>query len=260
MIDHLFTHAQNSKKQYLTLDDVIDDPLFADIDYRLRGGVNITSEDDRLHTFLGDTESVLRKFYGKLHLVLEVTPEQVYYLRPQRRSNVPTTRLNQLEMVMGLTIVAMQWEKNATDFEWIPVDFLIERLKSQLSDERFAELYRLKPGIQTDHDIGRVKEETLKRLSRLSRLSFIKLNRDEKTFWATNAIYRFVEPLKGLSSEDELPGRISSLIQEGFLTDSPSPREQLRDTPGTEFEHWSSEGLISDGDSRDMFDVEEYDD
>lgn len=49
------------------------------------------------------------------------------------------------------------------------------------------------------------------------RYAFIQLSKDRQSFQTTPAIYRFIEPLRGLQQESEIPQRLAELIQEGYL-------------------------------------------
>jgi chromosome partition protein MukE len=236
---------------YGSILDVLDDEVFAETDYRLRAGVNISEEDNHLHSFLQQAEPVLIKYYQKFYLSLECTNEDVYFLQPQRRTMIPKNRLDQLTMVIGLTIVAMQLDKSVADFEWLTTGHLIERLRTQLSDSRFSDLYRRKGMVQTEFDHNKIQGETVKRLSVLSRLNFINLSKDKASFWPTAAIYRFVEPLRGLRDESELAEQIEALTRDGYLTESPAPGDKLREII-TSTEHWSDK--LVDGDKNmDLF-------
>ncbi|MDE3271526.1 chromosome partition protein MukE [Pseudoalteromonas sp. G4] len=243
--------ASNNEKLYDSILDVLDDDVFPETDYRLRAGVNITDEYDHLHSFLQQAETELTKYYQKFYLSLECTNEGVYFLQPQRRTLIPKSRLDQLTMVIGLTIVAMQLDKSAADYEWLTTGHLIERLRSQLSDSRFADLYRRKGVVKTEFDQSKVLAETTKRLSILSRLNFLNLSKDKTSFWPTAAIYRFVEPLRGLRDESELAEKIESLSREGYLIASPAPSEKSNNVE-IDTEHWS-ENLNHRVENMDMF-------
>ena len=243
--------TNRNKMLYGSILDVLDDEVFAETDYRLRAGVNITETDNHLHSFLQQAEPELIKYYQKFYLSLECSNEDVYFLQPQRRTMIPKSRLDQLTMVIGLTIVAMQLDKSAADYEWLTTGHLIERLRNLLSDSRFAELYRRKGMVQTEFDHSKIQIETVKRLSILSRLNFLNLSKDKASFWPSAAIYRFVEPLRGLRDESELSEQIEVLTRDGYLTESPAPGDKSRDIT-TSTEHWS-EKLIDEEENMVLF-------
>ncbi len=215
--------SDDRERIYDSLLDVLNDEVFALADYRLRCGSNITEEDNQLHSFILRAENELTDYYQKFRLTLVSTNEQVYYLQAQRQSMISKARLDPLTMVIGLTIVAMQLDQATANYEWLTTENMVERLRTQLSDTRFASLVRRKGGVQTGFDHTKVMQDIHKSLMRLANLNFIQLSKDKGAFWPTNAIYRFVDPLRGLSDPTGLSEHISTLISEGYLTDSTIP-------------------------------------
>ena len=210
--------SDDRERVYDNLLDVLNDEAFALADYHLRCGSNITEDNNHLHSFILRAEKELTEYYQKFRLTLVSTNEQVYYLQAQRQSMISKARLDPLTMVIGLTIVAMQLDQATTNYEWLTTENMIERLRTQLSDARFASLVRRKGAVQTGFDHTKVMQEVHKSLMRLANLNFIQLSKDKGAFWPTNAIYRFVDPLRGLSDPAGLPDHIATLISEGYLT------------------------------------------
>lgn len=62
-----------------------------------------------------------------------------------------------------------------------------------------------------------MQEDISKTLVVFHRYGFIQLSRDKQTFKTTPAIYRFIEPLRGLQQESDIPQRLAELIQAGYL-------------------------------------------
>ncbi|BES85430.1 hypothetical protein PEC302107_16260 [Pectobacterium araliae] len=197
--------------------DVMKSPLFPLVDYKLRKGVNILPSDYMLYSFVNQAFDPLCEYYSCLSLSLCLSNESVYYLLPQRRGKIPVERFNELQMVTGLLIVAMELEKQLSQTEWFTTNQLLERMSHQLSETRLLELFRRRPGQQTQYDLSKIQDEIKKALIVFERYAFIQLSRDRQSFQTTPAIYRFIEPLRGLQQESEIPQRLAELISEGYL-------------------------------------------
>ncbi|EYU15488.1 chromosome partition protein MukE [Photorhabdus bodei] len=206
-----------NSKLFKTFLDVLQSPVFPLVDYKLRKGINVLPVDYTLHSFISQAFVPLREYYSCLYLSLCLSNESVYYLLPQRRGQISVERFNELQMVTGLTIVAMDLEKQIGQDNWFMISQLLERMSHQLSESRLMELFRRRPGQQTQYDLTKIQDEIRKALVIFDRYAFIQLAKDKLSFQVTPAIYRFIEPLRGLQQESEIPQRLAELIQEGYL-------------------------------------------
>ncbi|HGA5498124.1 TPA: chromosome partition protein MukE, partial [Salmonella enterica subsp. enterica serovar Zanzibar] len=183
----------------------------------------------------------LCEYYDCLSLSLCFSNESVYYLLPQRRGKIPLERFNELQMVTGLIIVAMELEKQLSQKEWFTTNQLLERMSNQLSETRMLELFRRRPGQQTQYDLSKIQDEIRKSLIVFDRYAFIQLSKDRQSFQTTPAIYRFIEPLRGLQQESEIPQRLAELIQDGYLVNIDEAARDSVDEDLAESERFSAE-------------------
>lgn len=241
-------------KRFDTLMGVMKSSFFPIADYKLRRGINILPADYMLHTFVSQTFPFLYDYYSCLSLSLCLSNESVYYLLPQRAGKIPVERLNELQMVTGLIIVAMELEKPLGKNEWFTTNQLLERMNNQLSEARLQELFRRRPGQQTQYDLTKIQDEIRKALMLFDRYAFIQLSRDRLSFIATPAIYRFIEPLRGLQQESEIPQRLAELIHAGYLVNLD---DLMRDNVDEEFSE--NERITDEDDSNATGDLFTFD-
>ncbi|EJI9011373.1 chromosome partition protein MukE [Escherichia albertii] len=227
--------------QFNTFLDVMKSPLFPVVDYKLRRGINILPVDYMLYSFINQAFNPLSEYYDCLSLSLCFSNESVYYLLPQRRGKIPLERFNELQMVTGLIIVAMELEKQLSQKEWFTTNQLLERMSNQLSETRLLELFRRRPGQQTQYDLSKIQDEIRKALIVFDRYAFIQLSKDRQSFQTTPAIYRFIEPLRGLQQESEIPQRLAELIQEGYLVNIDEAARDSVDEDLAESDRFSAE-------------------
>lgn len=137
----------DNKNEYMkdnlfeTFLDVLQSPFFPIIDHKLRRGENILPADYNIHLFIEQAFSPLDDYYSKLHLSLRVSAESVYYLQPQSNSQIPMAHFNELQMIIGLMIVAMVLEKQIGQDMLFVSTQLLERMRSQLPNSRLLELF-----------------------------------------------------------------------------------------------------------------------
>ncbi|WP_115348287.1 chromosome partition protein MukE [Hafnia alvei] len=215
MTENKNEHMQDNP--FETFLDVLQSPLFPIIDHKLRRGENILPADYNIHSFIEQAFKPLDDYYSKLNLSLLVSVESVYYLQPQRNSQIPMAHFNELQMIIGLMIVAMVLENKIGQDMLFVSSQLLERMRSQLPESRLLELFRRRSGQQTKYDLNKMQEDVSKVLVIFHRYGFIQFSRDKQTFKTTPAIYRFIEPLRGLQQESDIPQRLYELIQSGYL-------------------------------------------
>lgn len=252
------------EKMYASFLDVMDDPLFPVADAKLRVGANIIPEDDTLYSFVNAAYSLLMHYYSKVYMTLCRSPEGVYFLQMQTRSKVPQRKMSELTMVIGLLMTLIDSDltriaenKNTS---WVSIDTLLEELREKLSQERLQKLFgSRRGGATTQYDLNKIRDEVMKCLRDLQRKNFIRLNDEKTSYMTTQAIYRFIEPLRGISSETEIPQRIASLIQEGYLVQEEAEGSENGEA-SIEADATSDDEPLAEGDDWDLFADEEAQD
>ncbi|WP_049537249.1 chromosome partition protein MukE [Vibrio harveyi] len=246
-------------KTYDSLIDVINDPLFSEVDAMLRAGINIIPEDNTLHSFVNAAHDHLKDYFSKVYMTLRCSPEQVYYNHMQRRTGVPQRKMSELTMVIGLTMVSMNLDMRSAleNSNWVAVDHLIDRLLEKLSEDRVRELFgSRRGGAMTQFDLDKIREDVMKSMRDLQRKNFIRIDNETNCYIPTAAIYRFIDPLRGVAAEDEIPVRLFNLIKEGYLVEDAAAvlddSDLSVDTP-----HWTTNIANDSPVNMDLFDSEE---
>ena len=206
------------KTEYDSLVDVMADPNFFEADSKLRAGENIIPQQNDLYSFVVNARPHLTDYFASVYQTLRCTQEGAFYNQMQRRTNAPTRRFDELTMVIGLIIVQMKLDLTPLDGNhWVEVDQLMDTMTQRIPEQRLAKLFHRRGINQTAFDLTKMRTELDKRLRDLKSKGFIMLGRGNQTFQATIAIYRFIEPLRGLSDQSEINDSVTALIKEGYL-------------------------------------------
>lgn len=246
-------------KTYDSIIDVMNDPLFSEVDAMLRAGINIIPEDNTLHSFVNAAHDHLKDYFSKVYMTLRCSPEQVYYNHMQRRTGVPQRKMSELTMVIGLTMVSMNLDMRSAleNSNWVAVDHLVERLMEKLSEERMRELFgSRRGGAMTQFDLDKIREDVMKCMRDLQRKNFIRVDNETNCYMPTAAIYRFIDPLRGVATDNEIPERLFNLIKEGYLVQDAAAVQDNWDR-SVDTPHWTNNIVNDSLVDMDLFDSEE---
>ncbi|QFT37715.1 MULTISPECIES: chromosome partition protein MukE [unclassified Vibrio] len=250
-------------KTYESILDVMADPLFSQVDTMLRAGINIVPEDDTLHSFVNAAYEPLKAYLSSVYITLRCSPEQVYYSHMQRRTGVPHRTMSELSMVVGLTMVSMQLDlrQSLESSDWVAVDHLIDRLIEKLPEERIKDLFgsRRSTTVSTQFDQVKIRDEVMKCIRDLNRKSFIRMDTATNQYMPTAAIYRFIDPLRGIVTADEIPNKLIELSRAGYLVSS-TAQADTEDDLTIERPHWTSRVEDDSPDNLDLFDLDNNED
>lgn len=195
-----------------TLADVVADPLFPEVDVRLREGSHLSREDHHRFEFLSQSFDVLLTFYERYGYDLHRAEAGFFYLRPLSGTRRRTMTVG--EMLVGQTLALLFLDPRifATDRR-VTRTTLQETLEQLVGiDELRARL--LKRNLRNQRGIAKaVREEIDRALRSLDRLGFLRLE-GENSIELRSSLLRFTEVVR---SSAEVGIALSKLVQSGEL-------------------------------------------
>ncbi len=185
-----------SAHAFQSLEAVIRDPLFAQLDLDLRRGRHVGAEDGAAFQLLVDGEVHLEAFYEAYGCDLVRGPERFYYLLP-RGDKLGRAHLSRGDMLIGQVLAALALDPSTiTRGGVISRTDLLTRLDMLVET---ADLVRaLKSGRRSADERGaeefvRARVGTV--LRNLEALGFVDL-RDGDLVRLRSALFRFVDPVR----------------------------------------------------------------
>lgn len=196
----------------LKMAQAIANPLFPKLDTWLRSGRHISADDLDNHSFLIEFHDELERLYARYQVEFIKAPEGFFYLRPRSSSEMGTSVLSELDMLVGKVLCYLYLSPDRLANEGI---FSVTDLQEEvmtLADER--QLLRMVNQRSSGSDLDKRKllekmRTSLRRLRRLGML--VQLGSGDK-FRVNEAIFRFGADVRS----DEDPREVQlRMIREG---------------------------------------------
>lgn len=193
---------------FRTLEEVIDDEHFPEIDLTLRRGRHIGREDGSLYDYLVDAQALLEGFYRRLGCELVQQSDGYFYLLPSG-DRLGRRQLSVAEMLVGQTLALLYLDPATLQHGGlVKRETLLQRLSSLVGSNL---LVRLLNPRRRKYD-ERIAAETVRvqvgeALRRLSELGFVDVV-DEVQLRLRPALMRFAEPVRGLERPAEALERL----------------------------------------------------
>ena len=214
----------------------IANPLFPKLDTWLRSGRHISADDLDNHSFLLEYHDELERFYSRYQAELIKAPEGFFYLRPRASSEIGTSVLSELDMLVGkvLCYLYLSPERLANEGLFSLTDLQEELLT--LADERqLLRMVNQRSG-GSDLDKRKLLEKMRTSLRRLKRLGMVLPIGSGDKFRVNESVFRFGADVRS----DEDPRAVQlRMIREGeaILHDDELPTsEHLLDDSEDELE------------------------
>ncbi|MFB0954119.1 MAG: chromosome partition protein MukE [Aeromonadaceae bacterium] len=220
----------------LRMAQAIANPLFPKLDTWLRSGRHISADDLDNHSFLLEYHDELERFYSRSQTELIKAPEGFFYLRPRASSEIGTSVLSELDMLVGkvLCYLYLSPERLANEGLFSLTDLQEELLT--LADERqLLRMVNQRSG-GSDLDKRKLLEKMRTSLRRLKRLGMVLPVGTGDKFRVNESVFRFGADVRS----DEDPRAVQlRMIREGeaILHDDELPTsEHLLDESEDELE------------------------
>ncbi len=209
--------------RFATLEEVVSDPVFPEVDVALRRGRHIDRDDGEWYAFIVDAQDHLEPLYRRYGCELVTQSDGYFYLLPTG-DRLSRRHLSSGEMLVGQTL-ALQYLEPATVSSGglVTREQVLTRLGGLVSDRELAKA--LEPRRRRFDDERIVHEIIRKRVAEafrhLASLGFIDVL-DETHLRLRSPLLRFADPVRGLSG---IEAAMERLIARGEVVALDEPEE-----------------------------------
>ena len=209
--------------RFASLEEVVRDPLFPEVDLALRRGRHIDRDDGDSYVFLSDAQAQLEQLYRRYGCELVMQTDGYFYLLPSG-DRIARRHLTAGEMLVGQTLALQSLDPTTIQTGGVITrDQLLARLGSLVSDRDLVRA--LEPRRKRFDDERVVHEIIRKRLAeairRLAALGFVDLLDDEH-LRLRSALFRFAGPVR---TREDLSTALQRLIASGEAVDERASAE-----------------------------------
>ena len=201
-------------ERFRTLEDVVTDALFAEIDTELRQGRHVNRQEAERYAFLSDAQTHIEAFYRQYDCELRHAADGFFYLIPNGE-RLGRRRLSTAEMLVGQALALLYLDPQSVRSRGIVDNAqVVQRLETLVGTERLvAELLPRRKRHDERVAQDNVREEVAKALRALSTLGFVHTV-DAGNIRLCPALLRFAEPVRGL---EDRGAALARLIAEGQI-------------------------------------------
>ncbi|MEO1335404.1 MAG: chromosome partition protein MukE [Myxococcota bacterium] len=193
---------------FQSLEDVIADEHFPEVDLALRRGRHIGSDDGAVYEYLVDALDHLEPFYRRFGAELVLRSDEYIYLLPLRDS-LGRRQLSPGEMLVGQTLALMFLDPaTVADSGIVRQDDLLRRLSEILGTDTLVRTLRPQKRKIDERTSGEIARTGVAKAARmLADLGFVDAI-DERRLRLRPALMRFADPVHDLSDQQEALERL----------------------------------------------------
>ena len=203
---------------YQSLEHIIGDELFPELDSRLRRGEHIDARHTHLYAMLQNGQPLLTEHYRRYGVDLVRAQEDFFYLRPNlgNRNLIRSRKIDDLGMVLGQLLALYHLDPEQLEGSgWISVDALLERMRMLIDEARLIKLLDRKK-LDTQMDRDKAMETLKKALRQLARLGMIRIEGMRADQIQTQpSLMRFIEPVRSAPLTREA---LEKLVETGSVS------------------------------------------
>ena len=197
------------------LEEVVLDPLFAEVDIDLRQGRHVNQHETDRYGFLRDAQAHLEPFYRQYDCELRRATEGFFYLVPTG-GRLGRRRLTLAEMLVGQVLCVLRFDPaNVESSGVITNEQVVRRLAALVGEERLMAVLNPRRKRHDDRVAQEnVRDEVEKALRGLAGLGFVDaVNAGQIRLCPS--LLRFAGPVHGLEDRAQA---LERLISEGEIT------------------------------------------
>ena len=216
------------KKEYNDLHELIMDPLFPEIDVKLRLGWHCDEEEIEAYEFITRALDWVTIYYDLYGSELVYAAEGYYYLRPVSKL-IRTYTLGIESMIVSQFLALMKMDPRYLESSG-SFDFqeLVEKIELLLGKNQISRIFlkrKREKEMVGEHDIANFHQAIKKSLRELARLGFVSINPDFSRIYPRKPIFRFMDPVRNLEDPQKA---LESVVkgEDPFMTDSPDEVEE----------------------------------
>ncbi|OXS15098.1 chromosome partitioning protein MukE [Zobellella denitrificans] len=182
------------------LAQAIANPLFPALDNQLRAGRHVTADELEQHSLLQEYFTELEAFYQRYQVELVRAPEGFYYLRPRSTSELGTSILSELEMLVGKVLCYLYLSPDRLINEGVfSLADLQEEILTLSNEQALLRMVNQRAG-GSDLDRRKLADKLKSAIRRLKRLGMVSAVGTQDKFRITEAVFRFAADVR--SDED----------------------------------------------------------
>lgn len=187
-----------SEPRFHTLEDVVRDELFPDVDLELRRGRHVDRDDVDRYSFLDEAQRHLEELYRRYRCDL-VRADGYFYLVPSGE-RLGRRTLSPGEMMLGQGLCLLYLDPATLKERGIVErSIVLSRLIGLVGEGRLLQALNFRVTAERVAQ-EKLRKEADKGLHRLERLGFIDLV-DEDRIHLRHPLLRFADPIRGLEPE-----------------------------------------------------------
>ncbi len=216
------------KKEYNDLHELIMDPLFPEIDVKLRSGWHCDEEEIEAYEFITRALDWVTIYYDLYGSELVYATEGYYYLRPVSKL-IRTYTLGIESMIVSQFLALMKMDPRYLETSG-SFDFqeLVEKIELLLGKKQINRIFlkrKREKEMVGEHDIANFHQAIKKSLRELARLGFVSLNPDFSRIYPRKPIFRFMDPVRNLADPEKA---LESVVkgEDPFMTDIADDAEE----------------------------------
>ena len=185
------------------LHDLLLDPLFPELDMKLRTGWHCDEEEIESFEFISNHQDKIEMFYELYGYELLYATEGFYYLHPVS-SQIKTYKLGMESMIVSQFLALMKLDPQYLETAGcFGMEELLDRMELMLGKEQVVRTFlrrkRSKPSV-SEQDSQNIQQAVKRSLRELSRYGFVSINPDFSQIYPRKPIFRFMDPIRNLDN------------------------------------------------------------
>lgn len=194
------------EKEINDLHDLLMDPLFPELDMKLRTGWHCDEEEIESFEFISRVQDKIEMFYELYGYELLYATEGYYYLHPVS-STIKTYKLGIESMIISQFLALMKMDPQYLESSgYFSLDELLDRIELMLGKlqvvRTFLKRKKSKESV-SEQDYLNVQQAVKRSLRELSRYGFVTINPDFSRIYPRKPIFRFMDPIRNLDNPQQ---------------------------------------------------------
>ncbi len=191
------------EKEINDLHDLIMDPLFPELDMKLRTGWHCDEEEIDSFEFISRVQDKIEMFYELYGYELLYATEGYFYLHPVS-SKIKTYKLGMESMIISQFLALMKMDPQYLEASgFFSMDELLDRIELMLGKQQVVRIFlkrkKSKESV-SEQDYLNVQQAVKRSLRELSRYGFVTVNPDFSKIYPRKPIFRFMDPIRNLDN------------------------------------------------------------
>ncbi len=194
------------EKEINDLHDLLMDPLFPELDMKLRTGWHCDEEEIESFEFISRVQDKIEMFYELYGYELLYATEGYYYLHPVS-GTIKTYKLGIESMIISQFLALMKMDPQYLESSgYFSLDELLDRIELMLGKQQVVRTFLKRKKSResvSEQDYLNVQQAVKRSLRELSRYGFVTINPDFSRIYPRKPIFRFMDPIRNLDNPQQ---------------------------------------------------------